>query len=307
MSNLVDSVLPIPIGSLSFENIVVDYFSLKYRKEAFKYGRSGQMQHGVDAFINLSEYEHIAVQCKNYINGLSFEVILEEIEKTKSYPHNINTYVVATSAPRDRNVQDKVYQYNKKTDKRFLVELIYWDDITSLIVNDDLVFRKHFSELFNFYKNSVDKNEDDIKVIERIFSCVELDMFDLYVSSAPDYVSAKFMASVDAFEHEIRSPAFLLNNKNIQQKIGKFFILWEHIHFGMNGMNGYNCFYYGKSGDYHFDHKNSKDGNYQEFKDVFIDLHSKCFEMVDLIHKEYPSINITELSNQARKTYHWIY
>ncbi|MDO6545548.1 hypothetical protein Q4568_23740, partial [Photobacterium sanguinicancri] len=308
MSNLVDSVLPIPISSASFENIVVDYCKLKYRREVVKYGRSGQVQHGVDIFLNLTQYEHIAIQCKNYQNGLLFKTIIDEIEKTASYPTKIDTYIIATSAPRDKKLQDEISKYNKGCNKRFCVELIYWDDITSLIVNDEFIFKKHFPELFNLTNTDMNNKKEDVKAIERILSCVELDMFDSYISAAPDYVSSKFMSSVDVFENEIRSPAFLLHNKNIQQKIGEFFVLWEHIHYGMNGLNGYNCFFYQNAGDcYRFDHQNAKDGNYQEFKDVFQDLHNKCYEMVDLIHKEYPSINIRNLSDQARKTYDWIY
>ena len=310
MSNLIDSHLPRPVNGEAFESIVVDYCNLRFNKKSSKYGRSGQIQHGVDIFFDAGDGSHCAIQCKNFIAGISYEKISNEIEKTKNYPHKINQYIITTTAPRDKSLQDEVSNYNSKPDRSFYLEIVYWDEIASKLIESLPTLRKHFPDLFI---NSTEPSGDekalhDIDRIRRILSCIELDMFDSYIRNAPDTVSDKFMEAPNAFEDEWRSPLFVLHNDTLQQKIGEFFWYWNHLTLGMNGLNGYNCFlYHEPTKSWRFNYETAREGDYSAFREIFEEIHRRSYEIVGMINKEYPSVNLTQLSEEARAKYPWIY
>lgn len=95
------------------------------------YGRNGQAQYGIDIF---SRNCNFVVQCK-HVKQLTWKDILEELKKTDQYPHLIDHYLITTTAPKDRTIQDQLktgYFHQRLDGSEFEIDVLYWDEIQSL-------------------------------------------------------------------------------------------------------------------------------------------------------------------------------
>ncbi|MBO1057170.1 restriction endonuclease [Dolichospermum sp. UHCC 0684] len=132
------SDLPKPKSWDEFEDIVWDIYIRKLQDtHAQRYGRSGQQQHGVDIYGQQhGSCIYTAIQCKRYEDKkLNTETIVTELIKVNSFTSPINEYIIATTASRDKNVQDTVRYLNveRQSEGKFLVYIVFWEDICSYL------------------------------------------------------------------------------------------------------------------------------------------------------------------------------
>ena len=96
------------------------------------YGRNGEKQHGVDLLPVNNTSPSIVCQCKD-VQKLNVEHIKAELNKTDEYPHNIDIYLIFTTAPKSTSSQD-YFQAKKNWHSRpggevFLVGIVHWEDL----------------------------------------------------------------------------------------------------------------------------------------------------------------------------------
>lgn len=110
------------------------------------YGRNGQAQYGIDI---ISRYCNFVVQCK-HVKKLTWDNILDELKKSDCYPHPIDHYLITTTAPRDRDLQDRLkrgYFHQRPNGRKFAIDVLYWDDIQSLECVPNSIISRIFPSL----------------------------------------------------------------------------------------------------------------------------------------------------------------
>ena len=158
-----------PEDWVEFENIVCDIYRRKWNDEhTQRYGRQGQLQHGIDIYGRKNNSNsYIAIQCKRYdkkkLNG---QTIRSDVLKAESFPSQINEYLIATTKPKDKKIQDFIRDLNeeRKSENKFTVHIIFWDDIKEDLVstsNRDLLEKYYFTSWKDIFPNS--QKEEEIK------------------------------------------------------------------------------------------------------------------------------------------------
>lgn len=112
-------------------------------------GRQGQTQHGVDIFgtpIHMREFS--GVQCKdkdgNLGRTLKTDELLAECKKAQNFVPHLNYFSIATTSPRDEDIQREARELTLSKSIRFPVSVWSWDDISN-----EINFRPHL--LKNFF------------------------------------------------------------------------------------------------------------------------------------------------------------
>lgn len=178
-----------------------DYFHKQFgnsRVSLEPYGRNGQKQYGIDLY---SKAYHYVVQCKHMIT-LRWKDILDELDKTADYPHKIDFFLVTTTARRDRNIQDKLYNryFHKRSDgSEFEVDVLYWDDIHSLdMVPDDIKYR-----IFRSLKPNLNSGNNNYKLfketIPKYITMEDLIWLETYNFSVGYIPNANFEKFLDLY------------------------------------------------------------------------------------------------------------
>lgn len=148
------------------------------------YGRNGQNQHGIDLYSKKYNY---VVQCKNMVN-LNWNNILNELDKTKDYPHEIDFFLVTTTAKRDKYIQDKLinqYFHERPDGSRFEVDILYWDDVKSLNMVPKNVKYRIFPSLEN---NNTDPQNN---------------IFELFKKTIPKYITKKDLIWLETYDFSV--------------------------------------------------------------------------------------------------------
>lgn len=101
---------------------------------AQKNGRVGQNQHGVDVYgISAFDGKLHGVQCKgknaNYGAQLTEAEIKDESDNADDFDDNLMTFTMATTAPRDENLQEYCRTINESRKHSFTISVWSWDDI----------------------------------------------------------------------------------------------------------------------------------------------------------------------------------
>ncbi|MCU6236705.1 hypothetical protein KWH75_06440 [Morganella morganii] len=178
-----------------FERLCKVIFAKKFQiQELSLYGRQGSKQNGVDLFGRYRHwYSALGVQCKlkqNYpMKCITVKEVADEINKAKEFKPELSHYIVATTAPRNIQVQDYLHNEVASDDTlRFSVDVCFWDDIQDYL-NDfpDVANRfynnKENSELFflePFYKSIGLNDESDV------FYYYESDQGEIYLTGKHD-------------------------------------------------------------------------------------------------------------------------
>ncbi|RYY02182.1 MAG: hypothetical protein EOO53_14195 [Gammaproteobacteria bacterium] len=157
MGNLTVDIMP-PAYWQDFEKLTLDLAKQKWGDDyAERNGRQGQAQAGVDVYgYNRNQSEHTGIQCKKRTwktkpgadtpsNTLSTDEIDEEIRAASLFQPKLDRFILATSGPRDVELQTYVRDINRKPAK-FQVALMFWDDYVELL-ND------HPELMYRYYEN----------------------------------------------------------------------------------------------------------------------------------------------------------
>lgn len=158
--------LPPPSNWQDFEDLCKHIFgeiwNCKYTIK--KHGRTGQKQNGVDVYgVPKGEDALYGVQCKgkdvNYGKSLTQNEIDEEISKAISFEPPLKTFVFATTAPKDAEIERYILEKNIQSMKNggFGILLYDWDDLSDLI--------RRNKALDNFYsKNQYLDSKHEVKI-----------------------------------------------------------------------------------------------------------------------------------------------
>lgn len=116
--------------------------------EAHQYGRLGQRQNGVDIYGKYRfDTQYTGVQCKgkngNYDSFLTTAEIDDECKKAANFQPKLGTFIMATTSPRDVNVQNHCNNLNAQQVYPFKVDTWAWDDI-----EDEVQCRQTLMEQF---------------------------------------------------------------------------------------------------------------------------------------------------------------
>src|SRR5262249_52932414 len=128
----------IPKNDDAFELLCLKLLRRKWSAVGLaQYGKRGERQHGID-LIDLGAQEPLrAAQCKLHEphKAIQLNEIEAEVEKAKSAPFKLGTYVIATTAKPSAVVQRKVLEINQKhlEEGLFHVELLNWRELEDLL------------------------------------------------------------------------------------------------------------------------------------------------------------------------------
>ena len=144
MVRSVNSQIPKPETGSGFENLIADLVDARYNSDAHRNARSGQADDGVDVYVNEGG-EWIGVQCKN-TKTLSGKQIQKEIFKAKAFSPALSHYIIATTAPLDRETQQQIREQSEDN-VEFSVDLWTWDDISRYLNNNPEVLKSHYGSI----------------------------------------------------------------------------------------------------------------------------------------------------------------
>jgi hypothetical protein len=123
---------PQPDNEDEFEQQCLRLYRRVWRNDSLAlYGKRGERQDGIDIFDPLCRQPTRAVQCKHHepTKTLGPAEIEVEVAKAEKSVLDIEHYVIATTAKKSRNAQDTVVALNQRPDKKFLVEIHFWEEI----------------------------------------------------------------------------------------------------------------------------------------------------------------------------------
>lgn len=139
-----------------FERLTLDYARRIWGDPgAARNGRQGQSQAGVDVYgTNNDAKEFTGIQCKKKVNAtapskrLTASEIDREIECAKSFAPKLDRFIIATTGPRDGDLQEHVRKVNG-CGLPFHVGLLFWDEYQEFLNN-------HVDMLDRYYRDIVD-------------------------------------------------------------------------------------------------------------------------------------------------------
>ena len=118
-----------------FETFCLDLFKAVFKDSSGdKYGRKGQAQHGIDLYFPQAKK---VIQCKVRSDKLTFAEVTEDIEKFKSFPHKDYEICFATTADRDKNLQDECLKLN--------TQIYGWENLLELLDTNLDIFHRYFT------------------------------------------------------------------------------------------------------------------------------------------------------------------
>jgi hypothetical protein len=154
MPILATSHLPQPTDWNEFEDMCADLFSREWGDaNAFRYGRQGQRQNGVDIY---GAVKTAAVQCKGRrhwpLRELKTSDIDAAVTEAKAFQHPISEFTIATTAPVGTEQQDHALAITRdhRAKGLFIVNLVGWDDFIRRFTQHGNLVEKYYSSFVSF-------------------------------------------------------------------------------------------------------------------------------------------------------------
>lgn len=150
-----DFCLPIPRNWQDFESICHQLWKEIWSDpNAQRNGRSGQPQHGIDIFGRpIYSRGYAGVQCKDKDSNLGSTLgqneLVAECEKAKEFRPLLDTFSVATTAPREAAIQESARMLTDKERFPFGVHVWSWDDIEAEITSRPVLLAKYYPTLLS--------------------------------------------------------------------------------------------------------------------------------------------------------------
>jgi len=121
---------PPPTDPRVFEDLCLDLFGELWNDPGIqKFGSPGQQQAGIDIFGRAGD-RWIGVQCKVLNRQLSMKALEVEVRKAKTFRLGIQTFILATTGPRD----PRVYEYARAlSDEDLEIQIWAWEDIAEAL------------------------------------------------------------------------------------------------------------------------------------------------------------------------------
>lgn len=144
MPILGSSTFPTPKSWDEFEEIITSAAKIRWEStNFFRNGRPGQEQNGVDVYGKDGSGKTIGIQGKNTVLEITERAIRTEIEKAEKFKPELNALYIATTQPRDSNLQERVRAISdeRNLSRKFDVFVLFWEDLfQDLSRNEDVLF-----------------------------------------------------------------------------------------------------------------------------------------------------------------------
>lgn len=123
---------PQPDNEDGFEQTCLRFYRQHLSRQGMQlYAKRGEKQDGIDILDPLCMQPVYAIQCKHHEEHKTLPPaeIRAEVVKAEKSVHEIDHYIIATSAKKSRHAQDCVAKLNGRKVKKFTVEVHFWEDI----------------------------------------------------------------------------------------------------------------------------------------------------------------------------------
>lgn len=145
------SHLPQPKDWNEFEDICADVFGREWAdRNAFRYGRQGQRQDGIDIYGKPSNGGAAAVQCKGRRHWpprpMTTGDIDDAVAEAKKFKHPLTELTIATTADDDRSLQDHALEITRDHENKglFSVHVFGWGELSRRLTTYAELLRKHY-------------------------------------------------------------------------------------------------------------------------------------------------------------------
>lgn len=154
--------LPIPRNWQDFEDICYSLWKdIWLDPNTQKHGRMGQNQAGVDIFGRpAKDSQHCGVQCKDKDGRLgsilTAKELCKEATKATGFTPALNSFTLATTSPRDVNIQSYYRELNDDRIFPFDVYVWSWDDIETELSYRSNILNAYYPSLADNYAANID-------------------------------------------------------------------------------------------------------------------------------------------------------
>ncbi|WPS87818.1 hypothetical protein SMD22_25795 [Brevibacillus halotolerans] len=174
MPTMANSLIPAPKDWGEFEEIVASCLRIRWgNKNITRIGRKGQRQQGVDIYGDDDVGRRAGVQCKLTEGKINLNIVDSEVLKAEKFVPYLDIYYIATTAPRDAKLQEeiRVLSEQRKKQRKFPIQLLFWEDLIQDLTSDLLELNKHYPELNLRISNKEDK-KTDIRISKKYFMSI---------------------------------------------------------------------------------------------------------------------------------------
>ena len=148
-----------PVNWQDFERLTLDIAKVQWKDDyAERHGRQGQAQAGVDVYgFNHTSRESIGIQCKKKNQSevpskrLTTAEIDTEVEAAKMFSPGLDRFIIATTGPRDANLQAHTRELNQ-SNLPFKVSLMFWEDYQESLNNHTELMYRYYKEVLEYRK-----------------------------------------------------------------------------------------------------------------------------------------------------------
>lgn len=163
-----------PRNPEGFEDLCLDLFRAIWKDPyAKKNGRRGQGQDGVDIYGSNIPGEGISgIQCKNkdlqLNSNLTSDIVDKEVSAAKEFKPPLARFIIVTVDPKDAKLEEHVRLISDKHAKagKFLVEIMFWDDLVSHLGDYPEVADKHLGTTWDQSK-AQDTSPDSVRQTDK--------------------------------------------------------------------------------------------------------------------------------------------
>ncbi|WP_312329853.1 hypothetical protein [Atlantibacter hermannii] len=303
--------LPIPKSWDEFEDICKDAFSLRWNSpDLQRHGRSGQKQDGVDIYGHDHLADFVGIQCKNTHSGINKSVIDEEILKAEKFRPELDALYIATTAPRDTEIQRHARDVSeaRKKGNKFPVNVVFWDDLTLDLSRDDTVIRKHFPMFF--VEKKLTKEEQlrnrDISNLKSLLKLIEFNVTLRRLNRDAKYIHHLLVEEFHNVLNLRLSSVFYLNDKKLMKMIDDMILEWWELHH-LCGKAPYDyidhisAFSFTMPGD--ICRNKEEDALYEQISNQMKTLMKSITSFCDFLHSNYHEIDLNITNLEAQRFY----
>lgn len=200
MGNITVDIFP-PAYWQDFEQLTLDIAKIQWKDDyAERHGREGQAQGGIDIKgYNRSANETTGIQCKKRSpksrpshehpdNTLTTKEIDDELVRVKASKHKLDRFIIATTGPRDAELQNHVAELNR-TEKNIKLAIKFWDDYVEFLNSHPELMYRYYENILK-YRNEYNSTQHYLHLLSMAFDRPALRSPFHCESRATDFISA---------------------------------------------------------------------------------------------------------------------
>ncbi|HIH8982824.1 TPA: hypothetical protein ACYUTL_002563 [Serratia marcescens] len=294
-----------------FEDMCKSSFQLRWSNPNLnRHGRSGQKQDGVDVYGADSFGHFVGIQCKNTVSGISRAIIDDELLKAEKFNPKITALYIATTAPRDVNIQSYVRTLNdaRRLNSLFPVDVAFWDDVSFDLRKDPSVLRMYYPQMFEQHQPTREEllRKRDISNLSTLLNVIDFSSTIDHLQWGAKYIHSLIISEYDNILNTLNSSVFQLSDADLERVIYDFATAWSNLislfrKAPYNYLASQDTFSFINPGD--FCRNQEENDLYDEITHSMGNLQVKISNFCDFINNHYHEINLTETSAKARKYY----